>query len=186
MPNQKNVETPAIEHNGVSFETLVPERVWLIPELDAETRVKFGIRMTNKTQKPLRFSSYRTFFPGLIEPSGKNLRAENGANVSRPMLECDCPLVEPGESVTFFGDGELTWRNNNKLHFKGRRECGAVWHFLNDIKPGRYSLYFRYNNPQEKRRMYDLERKKTRISESMWTGQVETPLIEISVVLPHN
>ncbi len=175
-----------VEQSGVCFETLVPEHIWPIPEnqLGTETSVRFGIRITNQTRTPLRFCSYWTLFPILIEPNGKHLLFWQASDASRSIGESDCPLVESKENVTFFLNGHLAW-NNSKLYLKGYVQSGGVWGFRDDIKPGKYSFYFKYSNLNQERRIYHQEMKKMKILDNIWTGQVETPLTKISLVLPY-
>ncbi len=86
--------------------------------------------------------------------------------------------------VTFFLNGHLAW-NNSKLYLKGYVQSGGVWGFRDDIKPGKYSFYFKYSNLNQERRIYHQEMKKMKILDNIWTGQVETPLTKISLVLPY-
>ena len=176
-------ESIVIEQNGVTFETLVPERIWSIPQnkSGAETPVKFGSRITNKSQKYIRFCIFRMFSPTLIGLNGKHLRPEGGSNASRIIREFDCPFVSSGEDLTFFLDGKLTW-HDNELWLEGLWEPGGRW-FFRDIKPGTYGFYFRYTCYPEKGRLSLAIRE---IWKDIWAGKVETPVIEISLVMPHN
>lgn len=172
-------ESSVIE-KGMSFETLVSDRVWLIPENKpgAETPVKLGVRITNKARQSMRFCIFRMFSPTLIGPEGKSLRQEGGSNPSRVIRESDCPFVSPGEGLTFFLEGKLTWQSH-QICLEGLWEPGGTWQFK-DIKPGSYSFSFRYTCYPEKGRLSLAIRD---IWEEIWAGQIETPVIDISLVL---
>ncbi|WP_322656586.1 hypothetical protein [Dendronalium sp. ChiSLP03b] len=176
-------EKTMVEQKGIFFETVASEHVLPIPENkpSSKTLVKLGVRISNNTQKSMRFCSYDTIFPNLIEQNGKHLQLEGGRNVSRLIRESDCPFVHPGESVTFFLDGTLAWKNN-KLQLEGPDRFGGLWRF-EDLKPGIYGFRFTYHSSQETVQISYPEQK---ILTDIWTGQVETPITEISLVLPHN
>ena len=173
-----------VEQDGASFETLVSERVLLIPEkgLGNSTAIRFGIRITNKSQQPLRFCSYRSFQPRLIDDNGRHLRSGGGANASRLIRESDCPLTQPNESLEFFLDGKVYWKDN-EIYIDGSQSCGGIWYFQDSIKPGKYKFYFRYSNDHEEGRVFDADAREMNILNSFWVGRVESPLVEICFAL---
>ena len=65
----------SVEEDGVRFEILVPERVWKIPENKPgnSSTLPLELRITNRTEKPLRFSGFGTLAPELLGPDGKEV-----------------------------------------------------------------------------------------------------------------
>ncbi|MGB3510887.1 MAG: hypothetical protein WBA93_16975 [Microcoleaceae cyanobacterium] len=55
---------------GIKFETLVPERVLIIPNQDhIKNSVEFGIKVTNQTSTPYRFIFF-SLIPEIVGPGG--------------------------------------------------------------------------------------------------------------------
>ncbi len=191
-----NADAPAVEHrrparedrqnvvekDGVRFEILVPEREWLIPENrdGVRTPIKLGLRITNETNKPLRFTRFDTLYPEMTGPDGKPLQPSGGRNVTLPMKESDCPLVKPGDGVTFAIDAHLFWQGG-KLRFGGSDGFGGIWGFADEFKPGRYRLRIGYTNAATE---HEVGRARRMALKGIWTGEVKTPFVEVSLVLP--
>src|SRR5262249_23241416 len=110
----------ATEKDGVRFEILLPDRVWAIPENKAGRRIsiKLGLRITNQTDRPQRFTRFDTLFPDMLGPDGKALSRRNARRETLPIREADCPLVKPADSATFDIDADLFWQDG-KLCFGG-------------------------------------------------------------------
>src|SRR5262249_3530547 len=123
----KVLEKDHVEKDGVRFEILAPDRVWPIPENKPEARnpVALGLRITNKTARPLRFCRYDNLFPEMTGPDGKALSIGYVRLRTPQKKEADCPLLKPGESVTFMLAGNLTW-HEGKLRLGGSR-FGSQW-----------------------------------------------------------
>ena len=172
-----------VEQDGASFETLVPEKILLIPEkgLGNSTATRFGIRITNISQQPLRFCSYHTFRPRLIDDNGERLRTGGGANASRIINESDCPSTQPNESLEFFLDGKIYWKDD-EIYMNGSRESGGVWYIQDSIKPGRYELYSIYSHDKKEGRVFDSNTGKMYVLDSFWVSRVELSPIEICFV----
>jgi uncharacterized protein (TIGR03067 family) len=168
-----------IEKDGVRFEILVPDRDWPIPENrdGARAPIKLGLRITNKTDKPLRFTRFDTLFPEMTGPNGKPLSRSGGRNETLPMKESDCPLVKPGERVTFDIDAHLFWQGG-KLRFGGSDGFGGVWGFADELKPGRYRLRIWYVNTATE---HEVGRAERTVLKGIWTGEVKTPFVEVSL-----
>ena len=173
-----------VEQDGASFKTLVPEKILLIPErgLGNSTSVRFGIRITNISQQPLRFCSYWSFQPRLINDNDRHLQFGGGANASRIIREFDCPLTQPNESLEFFLNGKIYWKDD-EIHMDGSVESGGIWYFQDSIKPGKYEFYFGYSNDHEEGRVFDADAREMKILNSFWVGRVESPLVEICFAL---
>jgi hypothetical protein len=168
-----------IEKNGVRFEILVPDRVWTIPEKSAgRTAIRLALRITNKTDKPLRFSGYETLIPEVVRADGKELCRgggdEPGPVNPEPFLgkETDYPLLLPGASTTFSIATRLSWRGG-QLHF-GLHESAVLADF-NGLEPGRYKVRLVYES-QDGIVQVNPGGKKIR---GVWTGRVATPAVEV-------
>ena len=168
-----------IEENGISFETLVVNPIWLIPEngLDTETSVKVGIRITNNTHSPIRFSRFDTLYPNLVKQDGQVLQREGGRDGTLPLEESDFPLVIQGKSVTFFLVGILHWQNNNLL-LEFSDGFGGLWYFDNLIA-GAYKFGFLYYSYES---AIQIDKPQRRKLEGIWVGQISTPLTDIQLL----
>jgi RNA polymerase sigma factor (sigma-70 family) len=174
---------PVVEKDGVRFEFLIPDRNWRIPK-DAPriaTRVSLGLRITNRTQKPLRFSAFATLAPEMLGPNGKALQRVRGADGTYVRKETDCPLVKPGESVTFSSQAMLMWRNG-RLEFGAEGALwGGFWHF-GDLQPGRYRLRLRYTNASNEFMLSVGQ--PPGVLQGVWKGEIETPFVEVVLAQP--
>jgi hypothetical protein len=86
--------------NGIRFETLVPERVLIIPNLNKiKNHIEFGIRVTNQTSTPYRFA-FVSLVPQLVGPEGEAIQFDYAINSSKATSASDCLLAKPGESLT--------------------------------------------------------------------------------------
>jgi RNA polymerase sigma factor (sigma-70 family) len=172
-----------IEKDGVRFEVRVPERTWRIPERKpgAGSPVALGLRVTNKTDKAHRFSRFDTLSVGMVGPDGKALERTGGRSRTIPPRESDCPLLNPGEAVTFDIDARLTWKED-KLRFGGSDGFGGGWEFGEALHPGRYKVQVWYwNDRNEFWAFRNAERLTLR---EAWTGDVKTPYVEVSLAEP--
>ena len=103
------------EKDGVVFEIVLPERAWTIPENkpgSSSAFLKLGLRITNKTDRPLRFNGYDTLSPELLTPDGREAHRWEGPQATerhRQSQERDFPLVMPGQSTTLSLQADLFW-----------------------------------------------------------------------------
>jgi RNA polymerase sigma-70 factor (ECF subfamily) len=175
----------AVEKDGVAFELLLPDQTWSIPEdkPGLKTPTKLGLRLTNKTDKPLRFARFATPLPEIAGLDGKPLKPTAGVWKRTPLItEADFPLVLPGESVTFSIDAALFWRDGN-LQWGGSyanagdaTAWGSSWSF-HDLKPGRYKVRVVYQSKQASATV-DPDHK---VLTDIWTGRIEAPFVEVSL-----
>jgi RNA polymerase sigma factor (sigma-70 family) len=172
-----------IEKDGIRFEFLIPERDWTIPK-DAKgsaTQVHLGLRITNRTQKPLRFSGFATLAPEMLGPYGQPLKRIRGSDGTYVRKEVDCPLLKPGESLTFSSKAMLTWRNG-KLEFGSEGVLwGGFWYFV-DLQPGRYRIRLRYANSSDEF-MLSMGQPPV-VLQNVWNGEIETPFVEVNLKPP--
>jgi hypothetical protein len=176
-----STQSNAVEKDGIRFETLVPEPVLTIPanQPGVETPVRLGLRITNNTRTPLRFTRFDSLYPELVGPDGKVVGRIQGRNVTIAPTEADCPIAQPGENLSFFLDGKLSWQSN-KLELGGSDGFGGIWLFQ-ELKPGAYQFRFIYSSPSSRTLPCDLALGKKK---SLWIGGAVTPFVEIRLVQP--
>jgi RNA polymerase sigma factor (sigma-70 family) len=171
-----------IEKDGLRFEILVPNRVWEIPENRprAHTPVALSLQITNTTKKPLRFSRFGTLFPEMTGPDGKALHLSllPGAETP-PREEADCPLVQPGNSVTFPITAFVYWQDS-KLLLQGGMRFSSDWQFTDALKPGKYTVRIRYHNKEAE----FATSTPGMVLRGVWTGEVVTPGVEVTLADP--
>jgi len=178
-----NIDSNAVERNGIRLEILVPDRVWRIPEKqDATTPVRIGFQMTNNTPYPIRFPPLDPLlvFPlAIVDADGNLLRRSGGRGMLLKSPQLACPLVQPRESLTFFLKAELFWQNNQLL-FGGNDGLGGGWTF--DIGPGNYQIRLAYVNFRALLVCYDPDRDDENLTRGIWTGRMVTPFVKFRVV----
>ena len=186
--SMESTENNGVEVNGVRFEILVPERVWTIPpnQPGAETPVKIGIRITNTKEESVRFYVIDPI-SRVVTLDGVELRRSGGRDLLLHNSQLICRLLTPEESLTFFPDVKLFWRDN-KLYLEGfDRVPGG----LNDkeIHPGTYLVGLIYNSVSSAALCpypgaIDPKTAAPELTEGLWTGEVITPLVEVQLVQP--
>ncbi|MDZ8137155.1 MAG: hypothetical protein RM049_17920 [Nostoc sp. DedQUE04] len=198
MTSSESNEINAVEVDGVRFETLVPERILCLPKQNLVQKllsflefllpmplgyfspkysVQIGIRITNNTSTPFRFSFYFTFFPELVNANGP-IPLEGGWISLLSSLESDYPLAMPGESLTFFPNIEIFWIWGNQFGISIPSANGGKW-FFQPLKLGNYQFRFIYNNQNEKETTYSSVNRDMSLIEGIWTGEVLTPFVEL-------
>lgn len=192
MTSIESISSNATEVDGIRFEILLPEPVWPIPENrpGAETPVQVGLRMTNQTPKPVRFTRFDPIMVvglGIVAPNGLRLQSQAIRGMLLGSVEfAACPLVLPGESLTFFQDAKLFWRDN-KLLLRSSDTLGAGEWYFEMPGSGTYQVQFLYNNSSAviacyKRDINNPEILVPTISNDLWTGQAFTPFVQIRLV----
>jgi hypothetical protein len=186
--SQTEKRSPAeskVTNGGALFELLVPDRAWTIPDNKegARTSVKLQLRITNQTDKPLRFSRFDTISPRMNGPDDKPLHPDGGRHETLPAHESDFPLVAPGKTTTFAIDADL-FRQNGKLRFGGSDGFGGVWGFSEEFTTGRYQVSVHYENHEDKAEVSEKVAQGDRVRTGLWTGAVDTPFINVSIVEP--
>jgi hypothetical protein len=185
LTSVESTDKNVIERDGIKLETLVPERVLTIPknERSAYTPVRFGLRLTNQTSTPVRFS-WGSFTPELIRLNGQVIPFE-ALQISIVLLkEFDFPLVMPQESVTLFWEGKLNW-GDNELQLQLPDKYSRLWYFRG-FQPGIYQIRFAYafSSAEANRGYYDSETREIRQLKEVLTGMLSTPWAEFSLVMP--
>ena len=198
MTSSESNEINAVEVDSVRFETLVTEQILRLPKQNLVQKllsisefllpitpgyfspkypVQLGIRVTNNTLTPFRFSFYFTLFPELVNAYGR-IPLEGGWIRASASLESDYPLAMPGESVTYFPEINIfgTWGNRFGLSITSGDS--GKWIFQ-PLKPGNYQFRFIYNNQNEKETTYSSVSRDMNLIEGIWTGEVLTPFVEL-------
>ena len=180
-----------VKVGGVRFEFLVPKERWPIPAKptrlplpkgDAGPRspIQLGLRITNLTKGPLRFSRKDTITLEMTGPGGRPVERGGGRDATRPSDESDFPLVKPGESVTFPIDATIDW-----LEGTPRLVCpdgfGGHWTFEN-LGKGPYQIRVRYSNEDGSVVLRSQGIDKT--LKGIWTGGAVTPYANVKLVEP--
>ena len=169
-----SINSNTVEVDGIRFEIFMPERVLIIPsnKPNATTPVKLALRITNKTATSFRFQQLNTTLQ-ILGQDGKKLRwkGRGGGNL---LAGYNCPLVEPGENVTFSLDAKLFWENN--LLLLGRSERSGGFRYFDEFKPGKYQIRIGYN-PGVSEVSCTQE-----LSGDTWKGLGATPFVEFNLV----
>jgi hypothetical protein len=163
---------------------VVPEPVLNIPEnrAGATIPVRIGLKITNNTSTPIRFSRYNRVLIQLLRGDGQVIRGGQSFGGIPPIYESDFPLARPGDSVTLFLDGKLFWDNNYlRLRFPDKY---ASWDFFCVLKPGTYQVRFTYYGEQTQGEYYDSETGKRSSVQGFWRGEVVTPFVQFRLVQP--
>ncbi len=192
LVSSESTENNAVEVEGVRLEILVPERVWTIPpnQPDAETPVKIGIRITNTKQESVRFRIIAPL-PTMIGADGLKLKVSGGRDRLLPSGYRDerlvCSSLLPEETLTFFLDAKLLWRDN-KLYLEGADGVGGGWNYQK-LYPGTYQVGLIYVSIGPLALCHDLETitpetTAEELNEGFWGGEVITPLVEVRIVEP--
>lgn len=182
MTSEESFDSNAVEVDGICFETLVPERVFKLPQKkgNAGTSVQIGMNITNNTSTPLHFSGYCTLIPELLQPNGQVSKWGRNSNVLIEPLESDFPLVMPEESISFFPDTTLFRWDRNQFGLSIHFGDGSVW-VSDELKPGIYRFRFSYQkfSLTTESTAGGWESIESRLLEKVWSGWVDTPFVEL-------
>lgn len=186
LTSQEAINPNVVEVGGIRFEILIPKRVWTIPAKNSQAKnpVEIGIRITNKTQAPVRFTRLDPLMVITLEIArlnGSLLNVHGGRDLLLKSPKFNCQLVLPGESLTFFLDAKLYWEDE-QLTLGGSEELGGLWYFrLPEV--GTYKARFRYYNRSPVGGCYDPNAvSPTDLPTGLWTGEVLTPFVEVQIV----
>jgi hypothetical protein len=179
--NLRLIETIAtnknsVEVDGIRFETLVPQQLLTIPQKqpDAITSVQFGLRVTNGSLIPYRFN-FHGLKPEIQNMNGLSLYRVYNTNATFGLDESHFLLAMPGETLTYFVDGQLRWSvDSHQIVMQGRDSIGGYWSFQT-LNPGKYRLRFTYTGSSQSSLTRVL---RGVVIEDLWTGIVPTPFIE--------
>jgi hypothetical protein len=202
----REMSDAALEVDGIRFETLIPESELPIPTVSEKqkvlnnlrfflrrplhsplpfTKVQIGMRITNNTSEPLRFSFYNTLIPEFLEANGQIQRGSYLSNLLKGPIESDFSLCDPFKSVTFFPQVILSWQRNGQFLIKFSTGDGGYC-FFKGLNLETYQLRFSYKklgfSLSKTTQGWELIEK--RFSERVWTGRADTPFIKFRLVAP--
>ncbi len=175
---------------GIRFETLVPERVLIIPNQDnIKTWAEFGIKVTNQTSTPYRFIFFNLEME-MVRPDGQLIQPDYARNLTNPPLDSDFLLAKPGETLTFWIKAKFVWRGY-KLGFCYRDLSNGFYTFLG-LRPMKYWVRFTYSNlsPRRNVNIYTSPddcthpRQPWPFLEELWTGIASSPYEEFYLEYP--
>ena len=185
-------ESATLEVDGILFQTLVPERVWEIPDQESGDRqlVGIGVRITNQTQETLYLPPWIGFLhvaailEGSHETSATSVSG-GGEGFMRGIpqfpTQTYCQMVRSGEELIFFPRAFLYW-HDDQLFFGGS-DLGGFWA---DVLsgPGTYSVSIGYKNSKSAIFCFNPEQGQNQplIKYGFWTGYVRTPPIQIEII----
>ncbi|WP_377473632.1 MAG: hypothetical protein P2A85_15660 [Microcoleus anatoxicus] len=192
-----NPNRSAVEIDGIRFETIVLNRVLNIPEKNSKKVLKspqetfcnegipveIGIRISNNTENPLHFSFYATCMPELISADGEIQEMGCGSDGYVFPTESDFPLVLPGKCLMFFPEAKILCVRGNVLRLVFKSSSGGYWWFDN-LTYGIYQFRFRYQKICKSRSSDDTADVSIEqiLSETAWSGRVDTPFIELHLL----
>jgi len=184
-----STDNKVTEVDGVQLEILMPERELIIPNERHKPRIstsaKIGIRITNTTALPLRFTLFNTLVVELLGANGYRVHIGVSRDVTIAPQEADYPLVNPGESTTFWRNASLRWINEgSELKFGFNDGFGGGWSFGN-LKPNQYQLKLFYQNNMTTETIYDSQTNQPKLLDNFWVGTMVSPALEINLIERH-
>ncbi|TAF52027.1 MAG: hypothetical protein EAZ60_24545 [Oscillatoriales cyanobacterium] len=192
-------DSNAVEMDGVRFEILVPERVLSIPKNNLIHKllylmkflspisiyyssfiipVQIGIRITNNTSTPLRFSFYFTLFLEIMGVDGLIPFGDAWIRGSCPS-NSDIFSVMPGEDITFFPETEIFGLWEDKFGLRITTGNGDILTF-EPLTLQTYQVRLRYSSQQSMVKIY--ESVETYTTLDVWSGQISTPFVDFRLV----
>lgn len=192
-------DSNAVEMDGVRFEILVLERVLSIPKNNLIHKflylmkflspipidyssfiipVQIGIRITNNTSTPLRFSFYFTLFLEIIGVDGVIPFGDAWIRGSCPS-NSDIFSVMPGEDITFFPETEIFGLWEDKFGLRITTGNGDILTF-EPLTLQTYQVRLRYSSQQSMVKIY--ESVETYTTLDVWSGQISTPFVDFRLV----
>jgi hypothetical protein len=192
-------DSNAVEMDGVRFETLVPERVLSIPKNNLMHKllylmkslspipiyyssfiipVQIGIRITNNTSTPLRFSFYFTLFLEIMGVDGIIPLGDAWIRASSPS-HSDVLSVMPGEDITFFPEAEIfgLWEEQFGLRITTGNGDTLIF---KPLTLETYQVRLTYSSQQAMVKIY--ESVETYTTLDVWSGQISTPFVDFRLV----
>ncbi|MDJ1170349.1 hypothetical protein PMG71_12995 [Roseofilum sp. BLCC_M154] len=179
-----SVESNYTITGGIRFETLVPERVLIIPNQDnIKTWAEFGIKVTNQTSTPYRF----IFFNLEMEMIGlerEKIQCDYTRNQTNTPQESDFLLAKPGETLTFSIKAKFVW-SGYRLGLRYRDLSNGFCVFIG-LKPIKYWVRFTYRNvfPISPNPKINCSRTPWPFSEELWTGIASSPYEQFYLEYP--
>jgi hypothetical protein len=185
LANEPNVRTAAPNNatqqpetlfDGVEFKTFTPDNPVEIPKEGEFIRVKFGLRITNKSSSDKKFRE-ALIVPNMLNKDNKPVfpSPDKCQIYGSAILAIDADemykTVKPGESVDFFQHTVL-YKRKGSSHIRYDLSTGyKVACSSEEIKPGKHSIFITYQN--ESKRVVDSFSDKT-IREQIWSKKIDS------------
>ena len=179
---------PAVEQNGVRFETWLASPKIVIPDKSVsyekqKAAALFSVRVTNLTQKPVRFNPLCVRLI-LIGPDGEEVGCGFGiAGGLRPPQEEDYLVLKPGVSEVVSRPSSLYWYNNS-LHLDWPSwYIDHPWNYWG-LAAGRYQFKINCSMTTPDVQIYDQHTSKViKTLNGFWTGDVSLPPVKFELVM---
>jgi hypothetical protein len=98
-----------------------------------------SLKISNVSGSALRFGTYRSVLPELVNASGTVVPFDYGANRYRVPRESDYPLLLPGQSLVISLDATVTLQDG-ELDWQGSDGLLGFWKITRSAAPYRFRL----------------------------------------------
>lgn len=178
---------PAIEQNGVRFETWLTATKIVIPDKSVsyekqKAATLFSVRVTNLTQKPIRFNPFgvRLILTG---PDGGEVGCGYGiAGGLHPPGEEDYLVLKPGQSLVLSRPSSLCWYGNSLGLNWPSSYVDHPWNYWG-LVTGRYQFEVNCFMTTQDVQLYDDHTGKVVTTlNGFWTGNLTTPPLTFQLV----
>jgi hypothetical protein len=183
------VDRNAVAADGVTFETVIPDRLLTIPK-DAEsapTPIEFGICITNNTSAPVRIRR-DSLMPEVLGLNNEFIFPEILKFRPLTFTEADFPLIPPKQNLTLIWQGFLhSYKIANKkvLGIKVTDDRSKIF-FVFSPKPGTFQIRLKYSNTDEETTSEDMKILESKHMEGVLTGRSSSPWRKIMFVDSEN
>ncbi len=178
---------PAVEQNGVRFETWLVSSKIVIPDKSVsyekqKAATLFSVRVTNLTQKPIRFSPFGVKLI-LTGPDGEEVGCGYGiAGGLHPPGEEDYLVLKPGISVVVSRPSSLCWYGNSLGLDWPSSYVDHPWNY-GGIVAGSYRFEINCSMTTQDVQLLDEHTGKVvKTLNGFWTGNVTTPPLTFQLV----
>jgi hypothetical protein len=132
--------------NGLEFVPFA-DGLWRIPPPGSEQPITLGVKITNPSDKPLRFYLQDTIIPRLDGPDGRPISMGGGMD-HIALQGWTPPLMMSAYTVSGFRAKLTRGADGKELSLEGLTDSGVFFSFRG-LKPGRYYLSFLCDCSQE-------------------------------------
>ncbi len=141
----------------------------------AETSIHVALRISNRSGRALRFSTYRSVLPELLDAAGAVVPFDYGANRSPGPSASNYPLLPPGQSLVVALDGTMQL-HKGEIDWRGSQGILGYWKVTPTAGPYRFRLH--YLEVQATAGPFDDQ---TEVLSGVWTGEAVTDAVGLPV-----
>jgi hypothetical protein len=165
--------------DGVAFGGVFPNPLCESRALQSESgaEVQLGLRIFNRTGRPLRFSDYDAILPELVNRAGAVVPFEFGINPARLPRAADYPLLPPGRFLVLPLEATLMLRTG-QLEWHGSDGTAGYWNVVRAEAPYRLRLHYRQTDAM----VGPLEKEDSTLH-GLWIGEATTKSVEVPLGL---